>query len=296
MGKGKARRALYWLAVVCLVSAASTCLVIWWPVMTRLFAELQANAEYWRRDQPIAVAVGGTLMICGWIIILVPSTPIELTIAYMYGVGWGLAIIYTGKVLGCLLSFLLGRTLFRDCCKKYLGQVRLLVAIERAVSKEPLRISMLARGAYIPIAVKNYGFALLSVPLRPFTISLITVELYNSLEICVIGAAARSIRAASDVRGVTSGPAAAMRTTMLCIAGVLLVVFGLYGAVVTQRALSEIEAEQEVAHDPEAARDPCGQARDPGVLRRSSPAGVDREQREQMYGSVQQGDGHGETV
>ena len=50
--------------------------------------------------------------------------------------------------------------------RKYLGQVRLLVAIERAVSKEPLRISMLARGAYIPIAVKNYGFALLSVPPR----------------------------------------------------------------------------------------------------------------------------------
>ena len=169
------------LACVAFLAVAIFCLAFWWTDLVHAFSSFETHAETWRREQPAAVAIGGILSICVWIICLVPSTPIELTVAYLYGLGWGLAIVYTGKVLGCMCSFVLGRTLLHDCCRRQLERVKLLRAIDRAVNKQPLRISLMARGAYIPIALKNYGFAVLSVPVRAFTIALVTVEFYNSL-------------------------------------------------------------------------------------------------------------------
>merc|ERR1712196_627601 len=113
--------------------------------VARTMHTVELRAAAWKQDQPVALAVCGVLLVASWIVCLIPSTPIELMIGYLYGLGGGFALVYSGKVLGCLGSFLLGRTLLRSGCQRRLMKFDLLRAIDLAVHREPFRISFLTR-------------------------------------------------------------------------------------------------------------------------------------------------------
>lgn len=197
------------------------------------FDGLRQQAIEWQAQSPAAVAVGGVVCVCVWIVVLIPSTPIELLLGYLFGLGGGFVLVYIGKVCGCLASFWLGRTVLFECTQRQLRRHRLLLAADVAVQKEPLRICLLARAAYIPIALKNYGFAVLSVPARPFVVALLLVESYNSFELVFLGAAASSF----------GSHASWLHALPLVVACASLVALGLYGGVMTKRALSDLESE-----------------------------------------------------
>jgi len=154
---------------------------------------------------------------------------------FLFGLPRGFALVYTGKVLGCLGSFLLGRTLLFDCCQDAVMRHRLLRAINRAVEQRPMQICLLARVAYFPIFLKNYGFAVLNVPARAFVAALVSVELFNTFEIVFLGAATQTASSSSG---------SLLRVLPLLIAGGALVALGAYGACVTKRMLLELEAEE----------------------------------------------------
>ena len=169
--------------------------------------------------KPLQTAVGGVLLLALSIVFLVPITIMELWFGYQFGVWLGFLLAHTGKILGCLASFALGRTVLQSTCTRCMGSNELLRALDIAVSREPYFICFLARASYVPIAVKNYGFAVrptskpaiasrcnthtrspqgrsscaqvLSVPFRPFMVALLTVEPFNSFLFVLIGRWAR---------------------------------------------------------------------------------------------------------
>ncbi len=53
--------------------------------------------SYYERS-PALVALVGVVLIASWIVALIPSTPIEIVVAYVFGLGGGFALIYVAKV------------------------------------------------------------------------------------------------------------------------------------------------------------------------------------------------------
>jgi len=205
----------------------------------------EEQAERWHTAAPLALAVCSSLVIALWIVCLLPSTPIELLTAYLFGPGAGFAINYVGKVLGCLASFAIGRSCTRNQCATRLKNFKLIVAMERAVAREPLRLCFLARAAYVPIMIKNYGFAVLGVPWSAYVPALVIMELYTSFELVMLGSAARGIGHGEEGGGAAGGGGISptWRTVSMGVAGVMLFVLGGYGAALTQRELQRLEVE-----------------------------------------------------
>lgn len=112
---------------------------------------LMQHVRAWSEDRPVAAAAGGVLVIAFFIVVPVPTTPIELSLGYIYGLWLGFVLIYTGKVLGSLGAFTLGRTALRPCCLRRLTRDEMLRAIALAVQREPYRICLLVRAAYMPM-------------------------------------------------------------------------------------------------------------------------------------------------
>merc|ERR1712087_451322 len=111
-----------WACVVLLFVVFIALLVVARTQLAALLHGLSTGARQWEREAPLATAVGGVLLVCVWIILLIPSTPVELTLGYIYGVRVGMLLVYSGKVLGCLASFFLGRSLLRDICQQHLSR------------------------------------------------------------------------------------------------------------------------------------------------------------------------------
>lgn len=144
----------------------------------------------------------------------------------------------TPQVLGCTVAFALGRTVVRDWAQQQFGRHELLRAVDCAISQQPIRICVIVRLAWVPIAFKNYGFAVLNVRARDYILSLVTVELVMSAVLVSVGAAAK------DLGAVLSGeqPKSPWQIAAMVVGMGFLFVFVSYVAVVTRRALDEIRA------------------------------------------------------
>ena len=68
-----------------------------------------------------------------------------------------------------------------------LASYDLLRALSLAVQRQPYRITFLSRAAHIPMCLKNYGLAVLGVPVRPFFCAMLSIELWNTFELCFLG-------------------------------------------------------------------------------------------------------------
>ena len=151
------------------------------------------------------------------------------------------AQVYTGKVLGCLASFLLGRTVLQETCKRCLSSNELFRAFDLAVSREPYTVCFLARASYVPISLKNYGFAVLSVPSRAFVLALVLVEVLNSSLLVLIGSTAGSLSGRGDDATAGGGSDELSRVPMV-VGSLGLVALAIYISVATRRALAEMRA------------------------------------------------------
>merc|ERR1711920_848711 len=193
----------------------------------------------------------GTLATCVivvalWIISFVPLTPLELTLGYLFGVGPSYVVVYLGKVLGCSAAFVLGRTVCRDWAHTQLGRHELLQAIALAVSERPFRICVIVRLAYIPIALKNYGLAVLPVRTSDYVGSLIAVEFVMSLVLVTVGSTAKDLGAM--LRGQQSR--SAWQLGAMAVGGVFLLTLVSYISFFAARAQTNTRAvKSSVVHE-----------------------------------------------
>ena len=213
-----------------------------------ILAAVDATVLTYQEAAPVLTAVGGVLLVAVWIVVLIPSTVLELTLGYVFGLRLGFACVYLGKVAGCLGSFLLGRTVLRARCQRWFERHELFLAIDSVVAAAPYRICVLLRASYIPIAFKNYGFSVLSVPTRPFVVALLGVEIFNSFLLVFIGSAGeRTFLRADD----GAPPPSPLQQGALAFGVAVLGCLAAYISVMTRRALKEIRAAK--AEWPQAA-------------------------------------------
>jgi len=151
------------------------------------------------------MAVGAPLVLALWVILSVPTTPFEVWIGYAspFRLWFTFLLVYAGKLIGCIISFALGRAVLRKTCTRRFESNNYYRVFHLLASKEPYTLCFLVRVSYLPIAVKNYALAVLSVELKPWLLALFAIEVPNTLIILYVGSTA-SVLAADQTSGTGS--------------------------------------------------------------------------------------------
>jgi len=230
------------LVVVLLLLARSIAASRWWR--RTVIASQKASLRY-SKEHPVSFAVASGTAICVWVILSIPSTPIELLLAFAYGLGPGFLIVYIGKLVGCIGSFAFGRSACTGYVAKLLQEHEILRAVAKAITTQPWKTCILARAAYLPIGLKNYGFAALDVPLLPFMVTLIGVEAFNTFQMIYLGVAMRDIGGSLTAKKAATSESW-QSTCQTAIAAASLVLLAIYCGRATKQALEELRAEEAI--------------------------------------------------
>ena len=169
-----------------------------------------------------------------WVTFLLPGVWASMLAGALYGTWWGSLIVFVGACLGAETAFLLGRTWLRSWAQKRLAALPKLQAVERAVSREGLKLVLLTRlSPAFPFSLLNFAYGLSEVSWRDYSIGLIAI-LPGTILFCSLGALAGDVARFGEV---LSGQADA-GTWALRIVGLLATVASVWVAGrAAQRAL-----------------------------------------------------------
>lgn len=170
--------------------------------------------------------LGGLVFIplyAAWVTLLLPGVWASMLAGALYGTWWGSLIVFVGACLGAEAAFLLGRFWLRDWTSKRLKQYPNLQAVERAVSREGLKLVLLTRlSPAFPFSLLNLVYGLSDVSLRDYSIGLIGI-LPGTVLFCALGAlAGDAARFGEVLAGETSTQGWVLRVVgVLATAGVV---------------------------------------------------------------------------
>ncbi|MDX2194246.1 MAG: TVP38/TMEM64 family protein [Gemmatimonadales bacterium] len=112
-------------------------------------------------------AAGALLFVLGYaaaVVALVPGSVLTLAAGAVFGLGAGIALVFTGAVLGAAAAFLVARHLARGLVERRLGSQPRFAAIDRAVGRDGRRIVFLLRlSPLVPFSLLNYALGLTRV-------------------------------------------------------------------------------------------------------------------------------------
>ena len=173
-----------------------------------------------------------------WVTLLLPGVWASMLAGVLYGTWLGSGLVFVGACLGAVVVFLLSRSVLRDWARRRLEQLPKLQAVERAVSKEGLKLVLLTRlSPAFPFSLLNLAYGLSEVSLRDYSIGLIGI-LPGTVLFCGLGALAGDVARFGEVLG----GEADVGTWVLRVVGVLatLAVVWLVSRT-ARRALQDVE-------------------------------------------------------
>ena len=136
-----------------------------------------------------------------WVTLLLPGVWASMLAGVLYGTWLGSALVFVGACLGALAAFLLGRSWLRGWALQRLERFPKLQAIERAVSKEGLKLVLLTRlSPAFPFSLLNLAYGLSEVSLRDYCLGLIGI-LPGTVLFCGLGALAGDVARFGEVLG-----------------------------------------------------------------------------------------------
>jgi uncharacterized membrane protein YdjX (TVP38/TMEM64 family) len=200
-----------------------------------------AAAQRWKAESPFEVAICAVSLFSLWACAL-PTTVLELTIGYIFGLWEGWAIDFAAKLISSIISYWLGRIVLRTWLHGLWlssGKQQVLLAFECEVAERPYWTAFLVRVAYVPMAVKNYGMALIGVPPLAFCAILFPVEFADSYLPVALGSGAKDLQ---DLFSGRADSAQLVRTwTQLGVLGLEVVILGVLAMHLARLAARAIE-------------------------------------------------------
>jgi uncharacterized membrane protein YdjX (TVP38/TMEM64 family) len=162
-------------------------------------------------------AVAFVLLYALWVTLLLPGVWASMLAGVLYGPWWGTLAVFVGACLGAEAAFLLGRHWLQDWARERLAALPKLQAVERAVSREGLKLVLLTRlSPAFPFSLLNLAYGLSEVSLRDYSLGLIGI-LPGTVLFCGLGAVAGDVARFADVLAGRADPA----TWVLRVVGVL---------------------------------------------------------------------------
>lgn len=142
-----------------------------------------------------------------WVSLLLPGVWASMLAGALYGTAWGSLIVFAGACLGAQVAFLLGRHRLRHWALRRLATRPKLQAIERAVSREGLKLVLLTRlSPAFPFSLLNLAYGLSEVSLRDYSIGLLAI-LPGTVLFCGLGELAGDASRFGAVLAGGTGPA-----------------------------------------------------------------------------------------
>lgn len=176
-------------AVLCVLPFVCSAWVDLGPGM-RLLERHVASDGMW--GPVVATAV---LAVCTAVAII-PLSLVEVLCGYLLRDIWvALAVCVVGKVLGACFCFALSRTVARSWAERIVAQTQSesFDRMRQSIKRHPFLTTVLSRFAYIPAAVKNYGWPVLGISFRVFFFSVLIEAPFFALPMVLIGARATSL-------------------------------------------------------------------------------------------------------
>ena len=134
-----------------------------------------------------------------WVTLLLPGVWASMLAGVLYGTWLGSAIVFLGACLGAEAAFLLGRTILRDWVQSRLMNLPKLQAVQKAVSREGLKLVLLTRlSPAFPFSLLNFIYGLSEVSFRDYTVGLIGI-LPGTILFCGFGALAGDLTRFAEV-------------------------------------------------------------------------------------------------
>ena len=128
-----------------------------------------------------------------WGVLCLPLSPFELLSGFLFPFWTALAACVLGKVGGAALCFLAGRTVGAGIARRALARHETLRALGDAVASRPFSTTLLLRFAYLPAALKNYGWSLTPVRLPVFLLACALEAPVYSVPLVLVGARAEGL-------------------------------------------------------------------------------------------------------
>ncbi len=134
-----------------------------------------------------------------WVTILLPGAWASMLAGALYGTLQGSILVFLGASLGAQISFFLSRTLLKGFVQKKLAGLPKLQAIEKAMTRESLKLVLLTRlSPAFPFSLLNFMFGVSQVSWRDYSIGLIAI-LPGTILFCGLGALAGDLARFNEI-------------------------------------------------------------------------------------------------
>ena len=174
-----------------------------------------------------------------WVIILLPGLWPSMLGGLLYGQFFGSIIVFFGACIGAEITFLLSRRFFQKWTQKRISNFPKFKSIQRAVSKEGLRLVIFTRlSPAFPFSLLNLVYGLSEVSFRDFNIGLIGI-LPGTILFCGLGSLAGDIAKFNEVLS-SKEDITSYLFSIIGVLATLIVVYLSYRA--ARKALQELES------------------------------------------------------
>jgi uncharacterized membrane protein YdjX (TVP38/TMEM64 family) len=139
-------------------------------------------AEQSRLMGPVFGPLFFTAFLSIWVVICLPCTVVEMVPGFLFGIKTGWMVSTVGKSIGSAISLYLGRYVFKEATEKFVfARYPILRKLGIAAEREGFPFLLFIRGMWLPIALKNYGLAVLNVPIRDVLLAGFLTSIPHSL-------------------------------------------------------------------------------------------------------------------
>jgi len=231
------RIAILLLAIIAIVVA-----VVVFKVQRYLpaFLELIAKLGIWGKIIFVVVYIVAT--VC-----FIPGSALTLGGGFLFGLYWGIFLVWVGATTGCTLAFLLGRTALRSWIEKKVDQYPAFKAVDAAIAAQGWKIVLLVRLAPIlPFNLLNYGLALTKISLLHYVLASAVGMLPGTALYVYIGSLAKDLSQAAA--GGLVKPV--QQIVIWVVSGVIIIVVVVFVTIIAKRAINKALAEQQVIVNP----------------------------------------------
>ncbi len=134
-----------------------------------------------------------------WVTLLLPGVWASMLAGALYGTWKGSALVFLGAFIGAEVAFLLGRSFLRNWIQRRLIEKPKLKAIEKAVTREGLKLVLLTRlSPAFPFSLLNLAYGLSEVSWTDYTVGLLGI-LPGTILFCGLGSLAGDIARFGEV-------------------------------------------------------------------------------------------------
>jgi uncharacterized membrane protein YdjX (TVP38/TMEM64 family) len=171
----------------------------------------------------------------------IPGSALTLGGGFLFGLYWGIFLVWLGATTGCILAFLLGRSALRSWIEKKVDQYPTFKAVDGAIAAQGWKIVLLLRLAPIlPFNLLNYALALTKVSLLQYSLASAVGMLPGTALYVYIGSLAKDLSEAAS--GGLINPT--QKIIIWVVSGVVIIVVVVFVSIIAKRAINKALAEQ----------------------------------------------------